>query len=84
MSMPEARGSGDRSETAVSRYRLDGSYRRPGDGRVVIGGSPLRLLTLSAGGVAWTGEAVYSRYNAPFTPWFLRRNEIWLPLADAS
>jgi len=28
----------------------------------------------------WEGEAVYSRYNAPFTPWFLRRNEIWLPL----
>ena len=37
--------------TAASRYRLDGSYRRPGDGRVVIGGSPLRLLTLSAGGI---------------------------------
>ena len=51
MSTHEARGSGDRSATAASRYRLDGSYRRPGDGRVVIGGSPLRLLTLSAGGV---------------------------------
>jgi hypothetical protein len=37
---------------------------------------------LRAAGLAWTGEAVYSRYNAPFTPWFLRRNEIWLPLAD--
>ena len=31
--------------------------------------------------LAWTGEAVYSRYNAPFTPWFMRRNEIWLHLA---
>jgi hypothetical protein len=30
-----------------------------------------------------TGEPVYARYNAPFTPWFMRRNEIWLPLADA-
>ena len=28
----------------------------------------------------WTGEPVYSRYNAPFTPWFMRRNEIWLHL----
>ena len=37
--------------TTADRYRLDGSYRRPADGRVVIGGSPLRLLTLSAGGV---------------------------------
>lgn len=27
------------------------------------------------------GEAVYARYNAPFTPWFMRRNEIWLQLA---
>jgi SOUL heme-binding protein len=28
----------------------------------------------------WEGEPVYSRYNAPLTPWFLRRNEIWLNL----
>jgi hypothetical protein len=33
--------------------------------------------------LAWVGEAVYSRYNAPFTPWFMRRNEIWLHLATA-
>ena len=31
--------------------------------------------------LAWTGEPVYSRYNAPFTPWFMRRNEIWLHVA---
>ncbi|MBV5344527.1 MAG: heme-binding protein [Rhodoferax sp.] len=31
--------------------------------------------------IAWTGEPVLSRYNAPFTPWFMRRNEIWLNLA---
>lgn len=24
------------------------------------------------------GEPIYSRYNAPFVPWFMRRNEIWL------
>jgi hypothetical protein len=36
---------------------------------------------LRAAGLAWTGEPVYSRYNAPFTPWFMRRNEIWLHLA---
>jgi hypothetical protein len=28
----------------------------------------------------WTREPVYSRYSAPFTPWFMRRNEIWLHL----
>ena len=33
-------------------------------------------------GLSAEGEPVYSRYNAPFTPWFLRRNEIWLYLAN--
>lgn len=36
---------------------------------------------LRAADLAWAGEPVYSRYDAPFTPWFLRRNEIWLHLA---
>ena len=27
------------------------------------------------------GAPVYSRYDAPYTPWFMRRNEIWMPLA---
>lgn len=38
---------------------------------------------VSAAGLVPTGEAVYARYNAPFTPWFMRRNEIWLPLPSA-
>ncbi|CAM5780885.1 Heme-binding protein OS=Rhizobacter sp. AJA081-3 OX=2753607 GN=HZ992_14395 PE=4 SV=1 [Rhizobacter fulvus] len=33
---------------------------------------------LRAADLAWTGEPVYARYDAPFTPWFMRRNEIWL------
>ena len=37
---------------------------------------------LRAAELAWEGEPVYSRYNAPFTPWFMRRNEIWLRLAS--
>jgi hypothetical protein len=36
--------------------------------------------TLRSVGQVWTGEPVYARYNAPFVPWFLRRNEIWLQL----
>ena len=28
-----------------------------------------------------TGEPIWARYNAPFTPWFLRRNEILIPVA---
>ncbi len=35
---------------------------------------------LAAAGVATQGQPVLARYNAPFTPWFMRRNEIWLAL----
>jgi hypothetical protein len=35
---------------------------------------------LQSAGLGWAGEPIYSRYNAPFTPWFMRRNEIWLAL----
>ena len=38
--------------------------------------------TLKTAGIPWSGEPVYSRYNPPFTPWFLRRNEIWLQLPE--
>jgi hypothetical protein len=34
--------------------------------------------------IAWAGEPVLSRYDPPFTPWFMRRNEIWLTVAGAS
>lgn len=34
--------------------------------------------TLRTAQIAWAGEPVLSRYNPPFTPWFMRRNEIWL------
>ena len=30
--------------------------------------------------VTTQGEPVLARYNPPFTPWFMRRNEIWLAL----
>jgi len=35
---------------------------------------------LKTADIAWTGEPVLSRYDPPFKPWFLRRNEIWLSL----
>ena len=42
----------------------------------------LLQAALRDAGQPWTGEPVYARYNAPFTPWFMRRNEIWLALPD--
>lgn len=38
---------------------------------------------LRAADLAWSGEPVYARYNAPFTPGFMRRNEIWLHLVQS-
>jgi hypothetical protein len=35
---------------------------------------------LAAAGVPTQGEPVLARYNNPMTPWFMRRNEIWLAL----
>ena len=26
------------------------------------------------------GDPVLARYNPPFTPWFMRRNEVWIPV----
>jgi hypothetical protein len=31
-------------------------------------------------GLRTVGEPVYARYDAPYVPWFMRRNEIWLRL----
>jgi len=35
---------------------------------------------LKTADIATQGEPVLSRYNGPFTPWFMRRNEVWLAL----
>lgn len=31
-------------------------------------------------GLTVVGDAIWARYNAPFVPWFLRRNEILIPI----
>ena len=35
---------------------------------------------LRAARIEPAGAPTLSRYNGPMTPWFMRRNEIWLPL----
>ncbi len=37
---------------------------------------------LAERGLRSAGEAVFARYNPPFMPWFLRRNEVLIPLDD--
>jgi hypothetical protein len=40
-----------------------------------------RLLeALSADGRKPSGEPILARYNSPFTPWFMRRNEVIVEL----
>ena len=36
---------------------------------------------VAAAALHTTGEPVYARYDPPWMPWFMRRNEIWLRLA---
>ena len=35
---------------------------------------------LALAGIATEGPPVLARYNGPMTPWFMRRNEVWLAL----
>lgn len=35
---------------------------------------------LAQEGLVTTGEPIFARFDPPFWPWFLRRNEIWLEL----
>ncbi|MCG7972913.1 MAG: heme-binding protein [Candidatus Thiodiazotropha taylori] len=42
------------------------------------------LQWIEEAGLAITGEPVWARYNAPFTPWFMRRNEILIPVSETA
>lgn len=39
---------------------------------------------LDTAGIEPVGSAVFARYNAPFTPWFMRRNEVMLEIRPDS
>jgi hypothetical protein len=41
----------------------------------------LKLATETAG-IKTGGEPVLARYNGPMTPWFMRRNEVWLAVVQ--
>ena len=67
----------DIAPTRVAVIRFSGFWS---DANYIEHLNKLQLALRSANLVS-VGDPVYSRYNAPFTPWFLRRNEIWLYLA---
>lgn len=41
------------------------------------------LSELNKDSVSIKGEPIFARFNSPFSLWFLRRNEIWIPLEDS-
>jgi effector-binding domain-containing protein len=62
----------------MAAVRYSGTWSRPRYERNLA-----RLREwMKANGLAAAGEPVWARYNPPFTPWFLRRNEILLPAAQ--
>ncbi|WP_291216728.1 heme-binding protein [Hydrogenophaga sp.] len=64
--------------TQVAVIRYSGFWSESNDSEQL-----LKLQTaLRAASLSWTGEPAYSRYDPPFKPWFLRRNEIWLTVPE--
>ncbi len=63
--------------------RITAVLRFSGLGRRAIVEAKKRQLldTLSRNRIEATGEVVLMRYNPPFTPWFLRRNEVAVEVA---
>ena len=43
--------------------------------------SGMRLAAAQTAGLTATGPARFAAYNGPLTPWFMRRNEVLLPVA---
>jgi hypothetical protein len=42
------------------------------------------LVAVRDAGLVATAPPVYARYNAPFVPWFMRRNEVLVEVRDAA
>jgi len=63
-------------ERTVAALRFSGTW---GEKRFRDHESKLRALLVEQGFEA-EGEPIFARYNPPFTPWFMRRNEVLIPV----
>ena len=59
---------------AVRRYSGTWSENRYRDNEDQL------LAALDDDSIDVIGDPVFARYNAPFTPWFLRRNEVMVEI----
>ena len=66
-------------ERTVAAVRFSGTW---GEDRFAKRENELRAQ-LAEHGLQPAGDAVYARYNPPFTPWFMRRNEVMIPVVPA-
>jgi hypothetical protein len=63
-------------ERTIAALRFSGTW---GEQRFRDHESKLRTL-LAKQGLKADGEPIFARYNPPFTPWFMRRNEVLIPI----
>jgi hypothetical protein len=61
---------------AARRYSGRWTWENYRDNEAVL------LDAIRAQGLIPVGQTLYARYNAPFTPWFLRRNEVLMEVRD--
>jgi hypothetical protein len=59
---------------AVHRYSGSWSEKRYRDHELELRG------WMEAKGLKASGQAIFARFNSPWTLWFLRRNEVWIPV----
>ncbi len=63
---------------AVRRYSGTWSERNFAENEATL------LAAVNAAGLKIAGPSRFAAYNGPFTPWFLRRNEVMLPVQRPS
>lgn len=63
-------------ERTVAVHRYSGSWSR----KNYVKHERLLLDALADDGISTRGAPVSARYNAPFTPWFMRRNEVMIEI----
>ena len=66
-------------ERTLAALRFSGTW---GEKRFRDHESKLRAM-LSERGLQPAGEPIFARYDPPFKPWFLRRNEVLIPVAPS-
>jgi hypothetical protein len=66
-----------RPAVLMAALRYSGTWSRA---RYQVREDRLRQL-IGQAGLKITGDPVWARYNSPFVPWFLRRNEVLIPVA---